>query len=184
VRYSFPYITAKYTSEPVTLDEAREWLRLDIPGYEAEDTTVASLIESAIDYVEKECNISLGVSTYQWYTECLPCEIKDSAYVKSIVSIEEEGDAGFTAIDDSNYTLIKTGERSSRIKWKSDFSSSAESYRVNFTAGFDEGEIPPRLLMAVRTLVSKWYDNRNDTVEEKKTMVDRILSAFRIPYAG
>jgi uncharacterized phiE125 gp8 family phage protein len=184
VRSTFPYLVSRYTSEPVTLDEAREWLRLDIAGYEAEDSTIAQLVESAIDYVEKECNISLGVSEYEWYTECLPCVINDAAYVKSIVSIEEETETGYTAINESNYSLIQTGERSTRIKWKSDFSSSADSYKIRFTAGFNEGEIPQRLLIAVRILISKWYDNRNDSVEEKKTAVDRILSAFRIPYAG
>lgn len=184
MKYSFPFLVSKYTTEPVSLDEAREWLRLDIQGYEAEDSTIAQLVLSAIDYVEKECNISLGVSEYEWNTECLPREIKDAAYVKSIVSIEEETEAGYTAIDSQNYTLIKTGERSTRIKWKSGFSSSADAYKVSFTAGFEEGEIPERILMAVRILICKWYDSRGDTVEEKKTVVDRILSAFKIPYAG
>lgn len=184
MRSSYPYLIEKYNSEPVTLDEAREWLRLDIPGYEAEDSTIAALVESAVDYVEKECNISLGISEYEWYTECLPCVINDAAYVKSIVSIVEETESGYTEIDNSNYTLIQTGERSTCIKWKTDFSSSADSYKIRFTAGFNDGEIPQRLLMAVRILISKWYDNRNDSVEEKKTAVDRILSAFRIPYAG
>lgn len=181
---NYPFLKEKYTDEPISLDEAREWLRLDIDGYEEEDTIVAVLVESAIDYVERECNLSLAVSTYEWYTDCLPCEIRDVYYIRSITSIEVEVETGFEVIPGSNYSLIPASERRSKIKWKDDYTATGSSFRVTFTAGFEIGKIPPRILLAVRVLLSKFYENRDDTPEEKKTAVDRLLESFKIPYFG
>jgi uncharacterized phiE125 gp8 family phage protein len=182
--HNYPILKERYTNEPISLDEAQEWLRLDIEGYEDEDTVLAALVESAIDYVERECNLSLGVSTYEWYPDYLPCEIRDTYYIRSITSIEVEGESGFELIQSTNYSLIPASERRTKIRWIEGFSSTGSNFRVTFKAGFEEGKIPPRILLAVRVLLSKFYENRGDNAEEKKTVVDRLLSSFKIPYFG
>lgn len=182
--HNYPILKERYTTEPVSLDEAREWLRLDIDGYEDEDTVLAVLVDSAIDYIERECNLSLGISTYEWYPECLPSEIRDTYYIQSITSIEVDGATGFEVIPDTNYTLIPASERRSKIRWNETYTTTGSNFRVTFTAGFEDGKIPPRILLAVRVLVSKFYESRGDNPEEKKTVVDRLLSSFKIPYFG
>lgn len=181
---NYPVLKTKYTYEPVSLEEARQWLRVDIAGYEEEDTEIAALVLAAIDYVERECNLSLGVSTYEWYPNYLPCEIRDAFYIKDITSIEQEGESGFETIPNTNYTLIPASERRKVIRWKEGFSTTATQFKVTFTAGFEEGKISERLLLAVRVLISKFYENRDDTPEEKKTVVDRLIESFKIPYFG
>lgn len=181
---SYPILKTKYDSLPVTVDQAKNWLRLDIPGYTIEDSKIEGLIAAAVDYVETECNLSLGVSDYEWYVDFLPCEIRDRYLIKSITSIEEEADSEYTLIPAENYTLIPAGELRSKIRWNRGFTTSSCSFRVMFKAGYDTESIPPRLLQAVRGLIAEWYDDPGDYVRAKKTMVDRLLEPYILPYAG
>ncbi|MDR6805566.1 putative phiE125 gp8 family phage protein [Dyadobacter sp. BE34] len=181
---SYPILKEKYTVSPVTLVQAKQWLKLDIPGYVAEDAKIQELIDEAIGYVETETNLSLAVSDYEWYTSTLPCEIRDKYLIQSITSIEEEGDSGFTVIPASNYSLIRESELRSRIRWAASFRTSKTFFRVTFKAGYPEGKIEKNLLRAVRGLIAEWYEAPGDYVREKKTMVDRLLAPFVLPYAG
>ncbi|ACT96701.1 hypothetical protein [Dyadobacter fermentans] len=181
---TYPRLKTKYTSLPVSVEQAKKWLRLDIPGFTGEDEKIEELIGSAVDYVETECKLSLGLSDYEWYANCLPCEIPDQFLVDSITSIEELFPSGYTVIADTNYFLVPVSERSSKIQWISSFETSSTVFRVNFKAGYADGKIPKRLLQAVRGLIAEWYDSPGDYVREKKTMVDRLLEPFVIAYAG
>lgn len=181
---TYPVLKTKYTASPVSVEQAKNWLRLDIPDYTAEDGKIESLIEAAVSYVEKECNLSLGISDYEWYTDYLPCKFADTFNVASIVRVEQEVDDDFVVIADSEYKLIPISETTSRIRWKSSFKATGSFFRTTFSAGYGDGKIPPRLLQAVRVLIAEWYDDPGDYVREKKTMVDRLLAPYVLPYAG
>jgi uncharacterized phiE125 gp8 family phage protein len=170
--------------EPISLEEARSWLRMDIPDFQDDDSDIEAAVNAAVDYIERECNLSLTVSDYEWFTDCLPCEIRDTFYIRSITSIEANTDGVITAVDPVNYELIPASNRRAYIKWKKDFYSHSDHFVVKFKAGFELGEYPERLLMAVRALTSEFYHERGDGIKEKKTMVDRLLAPFIIPYAG
>jgi uncharacterized phiE125 gp8 family phage protein len=157
---------------------------MDIPGYTGEDDTIEDLIASAVDYVETECNLSLGVSTYEWYPDCLPGLFPDTVYVQNILSIDGTNSTGTALIDAANYSLIKTGSRGRKIKWIDSFKSDHSAFKVTFKAGFEDGKIPPRLLMALRALVAEWYDNRGNLSQEKKTFVDNLLAPYVIAYVA
>ena len=180
----YPILKTKYTSLPVSIEQAKKWLRLDIPGYFAEDEKIEELIGAAIDYVETECNLSLGLSDCEWYANCLPREIPDRFHVDSITKIEELLPAGYTEIAATNYSLIPVSERTSIIQWIPAFQTSSTVFRINFKAGYQDGKIPKRLLQAVRGLIAEWYDSPGDYVREKKTMVDRLLEPYVLAYAG
>lgn len=177
-------VPQEFQGEPITLEQARTWLRMDIPDFEDDDDDIATSVYAAIDYVERECNFSLTVSDYEWYTNCLPCEIRDTFYVRSITSIESRVEGSNTTLDSINYELIPAGERRAYIKWKEGFTVDSDHFIVKFKAGFLPGEYPERILMAVRALISEFYHERGDGIKEKKTMVDKLLAPFIIPYAG
>lgn len=181
---TYSILKTKYESLPVSVEQAKKWLRLDIPDFEEENSKILDLIEAAIDYVETECHLSLGLSDYEYYANCLPCEIPDRFHVESITSIEELLSSGYTEILNTNYSLMPVSERTKVIQWVPDFETSSTVFRVNFKAGYGEGKIPKRLLQAVRGLVAEWYDDPGDYVREKKTMVDRLLEPYIISYAG
>ncbi|MBO9614204.1 MAG: phage head-tail connector protein [Dyadobacter sp.] len=181
---TYPFIATRYTDEIVSLAEAREWLRVDIGGYEDDDNTIIALIQSAIDYVEKKCNLSLGVSDYEWHTFSLPCAMRDTYFVRSITSIQEKTSSGLVAIDPSNYELVPASKRRHLILWKNGYFNNGSGFLVKFKAGFDEDEVPPTLLMAIRALIAGWFDGREDAINEKKTLSDKLIATYRIGYAG
>ncbi|MCF0060124.1 hypothetical protein MUK70_12810 [Dyadobacter chenwenxiniae] len=178
---SYPYLVEKYGGGNFSIDDGRRWIRMDIPGYDECDDDLAETMHAALDYVETECNVSLGISTYEWYTENLPCTIPDATFLKEIVSIEGFKDGMATAIATTNYALRKVGAKNTRIIWNPSFNHQYEHFIVKFKAGMGPEEIPPRMVMAIRILVGEWDTNRIDLPAEKKTMVDRLLSIYVIP---
>lgn len=183
----YPYRTIKPAVEVISLEQARAWLNMDIEGVTFADNVIRDLLESAIDYVETEINVSLGVSTYEWCPECFPTDILDTFFVQSILSISRTEDEDYVAIDPANYKLVKVSERRTKIVWASAYDRSGENqyspYKVVFTAGYPEDKIPPRLKQAIRALIAAWYNGDSDPVSEKKTLSDKIMAPFVIPYA-
>ncbi|MCE7071994.1 hypothetical protein LZG74_16885 [Dyadobacter sp. CY327] len=155
---------------------------MDIPEFEDDDQTIENLVNAGIDYVETQCNLQLGISDYEWYTSCLPYEIPDTFYVRSITSIESVASGGPTIINPSNYEFIRMSKRRCCIQWNNDYSNNATSFLVKFKAGFEEGYVPEALLMAVRAFIGDGYVNREDPIREKRTLVDKLISPFVLPY--
>lgn len=181
---TYPYVVNKYDTELISLEEARAWLRMDIPDFEDDDQTIEALLNAGIDYVETQCNFQLGVSDYEWYTSCLPCEIPDTFYIRSITSIESKAGGVSTLIDASNYEFIKASKRRSCIMWNEDYTNDSTGYIVKFKAGFEEGKVPESLLLAIRAFIGDGYLNREDPIKEKRTLVDKLISPYVLPYAG
>lgn len=179
-----PFVTGKYDHDIVTLDQARQWLRMDIPGYEEEDSVIEMAIESAISRVEEECNLSLGISEYIWNTQYLPCEIKDTFYVKSITSIEYKSGSDYILVPISDYELMQVSKRRSVILWNENINYNSKIFRLRFNAGFDEGSTPAIYLQIIRSMVAEQFDNRGDGVAEKKTLSEKLMNKVKIGYAG
>jgi hypothetical protein len=174
---TYPFITQKYTTSVISIDLAKQWLEMDIEGYDGKDALIEQIIMSAVASVEKELNFQLGLSTYTWYSPCLPYKFNDTQYVKEIVSIKH----GSTVINNNTYYLLPTSERSSMIIWY-DTPASAPFYEVIFKAGLSE--MDPGLLQAIRARIGEYYINRGDGVSEKRTLSDKLLTPFIIPYVG
>lgn len=182
---TFPYILTKYTDEPITLEEARKWLRMDIEGYEEDDDSVAKALLAAIDKVETEIDSTLCVSTYQWNTWCFPCDFGSKNLIRSITSIQYHDGNNYLTLDTDKYSLVRTGELSSKIYYSDlpTVESSNFPIIVTFTAGYQIGEIPDRILQAVRALTGEFYNGfLGDTVSEKRTLSDKLLNTARIPF--
>ena len=181
---SFPYRTVKPEPFDVfTLAQARRWLNMDIEGVTFADDEIKDLVEEAISLVETRINISLGVSTYEWYPECRPCDIPDTFYIKQILSISQDVEGVDTVVSPVNYSLIRTGRRLVKIVWNKDYERSSGQYKMTFTAGFLPSEIPKELKTAIRLLLSALYNSEGDPVSEKKTLSDKLINLHVIGYA-
>lgn len=156
---------------------------MDVPGYTGEDSTINAAIKAAINKVEVDCNLQLGVSEYQWNTDCRPCDFSDVYYVKSIISIRYHNGTTYVTVPDSDYELVRIGEKRSRIRWNEDVDITGDRFELKFTAGF---AVPPdALLRAVRALMGEDFGgNRGDGVSERKTLSDKLMAPFQIGYPG
>lgn len=182
---SFPFITTKYTHEIVSLREVKQWLRMDIEGYDEEDEVIEKLIKEAVSSVEQECGFTLGISDYQWNCDSRPCNFGDIGWITEITAITYTEDIDPVAYTTDDYRLIRTGKRDSKIKWsKSITVSRSFEHTLTFKAGFAEGDIPDDLITAIRARIGELFENRKDGVSEKRTLSDKILLRYKNAYAG
>jgi uncharacterized phiE125 gp8 family phage protein len=185
---TFRYRTAKPSAlDIITLDMARSYLNMDIPGVTFADDLIVQFIKSAVAYVERKTNVSFGISTYKWSGGwCSRMRIPDSFYVKSIVSVKAtDRDGVETVASPTDYKLVRVGEKESEIRWVYGYEKIPYAeYEIEWTAGFDPSDSPyEELKQAILLLVGSWYDTRVDSVAEKKTLADRIINLHVIGYA-
>ncbi|QRQ99712.1 head-tail connector protein [Dyadobacter sandarakinus] len=180
----YPFVITPHAEEIISLDLAKKWLRMDIPGYTGEDEVIQEAIKAAVSRVETVCNLSLGISTYQWNTESQPCQIKDVFYVKEIVSLRHFDNDAYQTIQTDQYELVQIGEKRSVILYHPDFDARYGRFELTFTAGFGADRVPSDLKRAIRAMISEDFDNRADGVSEKKTLSDKLMEPYRIGYPG
>lgn len=182
---TYPFILEKYVDEPVSLGEAREWLRMDVDGYEDEDNSIESALTAAIAKVEHDLDATLCVSTYQWNTWCFPCDFGGKNMVRELISISYHDGTEYVVLPTNKYSLVRTGELRSKIYYGDnipEISTSNFPVQVVFTAGYELGSIPENILQAVRALTAEFFDNRGDGVSEKRTLSDKLIDSIRIPF--
>jgi len=176
----YPYVITPHGTTVVTLQEAREWLRMDITGFVEEDSSILKTINAAVSRVETYCNVQLGVSTFEYNPDHVPCQIPDVKHVKEIVSVEiRNADGSYQTVPSGDYELVRTGKISHRIDWNV---LPQGRLRIRFTAGMDP--VPDQLRQAIRAMLSEYFDNRTDGVSEKKTLSEKLMDDFFVPYAG
>lgn len=159
---------------------------MDIEGYEEDDDSIAKALTAAIDKVETEIDSTLDVSTYQWNTWCFPCEFGSKHLVRSIESIQYHNGTTYVNLSTDKYSLVRIGELKSKIYYGDDLptvESSNFPVIITFTAGYQLGQIPERILQAVRALTGEFYSSYlGDPVSEKRTLSDKLLSTARVPF--
>ena len=148
-------ITKQPTAEPVTLDEARDYLRAE----NNEDDLINSLIATSREYVENWCG-GLCIREQQWeqrqtggmeYIQILRLP------VKSIDTVTYY--AGF----DSNGEDVTVREANGRIYHRNGYfkpGRPGDGYKIEFTAGMDS--VPASLKTAMLRLMAFLYENREE----------------------
>ena len=164
----------------IATDDVQEWLRIDA-GDTSQDTTINSLIATAISRVQQRANRSLitqtRVATFG-YGDTL---ILPYTPVQSITSVESQGtDGAWTAVSASAYVNMGMG----RLEFKQ-----PGTYRCTYVAGYgdDVTDVPDDAKRAICRFVAERFEFRTGTVtgaisvkQDGLSWKDE-LSAIRIP---
>lgn len=153
--------------EPVSLDEAKLFLRID---HDDENDLIETLIRSSRERLEDRLNIAMIERTMRLVTS----ERGDIALprwpVSSIetVVIEEEETNVFTVNLRSRPVIITV--------------TLGSPVRVEFTAGYGSqaGDIPAPLRQAILLLVAHGYEHRNGETGSFPLMVDALTMPYRV----
>lgn len=177
MNYSGPHLITDAASEPITLNQAKLWLKIDTspPTAHDDDSIVEALITAARKAVENEINRPIGEQTFEVGFECF-----ESAFefpmppLISIVSIKytlEDGTIG--VIEDLeaspavastvDYDLETSRERGaiylrSDQTWPTDTLANGYPVRIRYKAGYTS--VPAPIIMAMRFLIGHLYENR------------------------
>ena len=154
-------------TEPVTLAEAKTFLRVD---HAYEDALINTLITAARERLESHLNIAMILRPMQISQAC-GGEIKLPRWpVTQVNSVVADGDpvTDFTGNLRSRPATVTVPD--------------AQSSEITFTAGFGPTPdlVPAPLRQAVLLLVSRGYEHRNVDPDTLPLMVDALTMPYRM----
>lgn len=171
------------TSEPVTTDEAKLHLRVDISD---DDTLIANLIGAACQAFEEINGRSLFTTTWKLILDSWPSQpyiVLPRPPLASVTSIVYTDTAGTpTTWDAANYVVetLRTPGRvhlAEDVDWPSVSLRWASPITITYVAGWSAVEaIPQRYKQAILLLIGHWYENRESVVVG--TTVGKLPLAF------
>lgn len=184
------------TAEPVTLEDAKLWLRLD-EHESAEDPLIESLITKARQRWEEVKQRSALVQTFDCYpdealTDGCPVVIPKAPLV-SVTSIRgfqssEATDTGGTAMSTSGY-YVDTAHEFGRVIPLSAFTYPTATREINpviirFTAGYstDPHSVPESVKTEIKQIVARVYEHRGDEVGMSLALED--VTDYDLPTWG
>jgi uncharacterized phiE125 gp8 family phage protein len=170
-------------SEPVSLAEAKEFLRVE---HDADDDVIAALIAAARIHVEAQTRRALMTQTWRIVRDAWP-----QAGVLAVIAqpLRELVAARVYASDNSPHALeldgIAVDTVSGMLLLPPDIpapgrATSGIELDVEVGYGDEAGDVPEPLRHAIRLLVAHWYENRAPVTRE--TALPPNVSALIAPY--
>lgn len=153
--------------EPITLDEAKKHLRVDIAN---DDTLISSLITAAREYCEDFQNRAYITQTWQLWLDGWPdgSEIsipKPPLQTVSSIKYYSEDGAEYT-LPAEDY-IVDVQSQPGRVvlasgkSWPDVSLRPANAVVVDFVVGYgDAVDVPQRVKQAILLLVGHWYEHR------------------------
>lgn len=139
-------------TEPVTLTEIKQWLR--IQSNSAEDALLNELIVEGRKWVEKRCGISVVAKEVTAIIEVMNEQEFPYGPVQNIDSITAVNDQGETV---SNYRVVGLDGGYPAVQGYGRFT-------FTYDAGMDT--VPADLKGAIKNYVAFAYENRGDEIDE------------------
>jgi uncharacterized phiE125 gp8 family phage protein len=181
-------ITAPGT-EPITLDEAKAHLRVDL---EAEDTLIEALITAAREQAEAYLKRALVTQTWELYLDEFPEQI-DVPFppLQSVTSIVYVDDDGVDqTLDTSTYTVDAKAQPGRIVpaydeSWPST-RAVPNAVTVQFVAGYGAASaVPLSIKQAMLLMIGDMYENRESfvigqSVNELPLTSERLLWPYRV----
>lgn len=176
-------------AEPLTLNEVKQWLRLDEIG--DDDSLILGLITAAREKCEADTGVVLMSRTVdesfdtwpktytipQYYARKIELGLWPVSSVSSVKYIDENG--AEQTLNSSLYTVDLT-QRPARVVlnpdevWP-DIGGYPSAVKVRYAAGYSSiTEIPSTLKVAMKWEIAKAYDHREDGPATGRMMSERI----------
>lgn len=189
-------VTQIATIEPISLDEAKQWL---LVTYDDQDDVIESIIKAARLKIERRCGISIAMKQYAEKISGFSDKIElSNPPVISVDSIKYlDADGVEQTVDPAGYELVQDDYVPfvfALSEWPSDISDRLDAVRVTYTTGIDiedspPDEIPEDLKQALRWLISHFFENRESTaltpvrqeIQEVPDTVEAILAPYIVP---
>lgn len=177
-------------TEILSLDDVKQHLRIDT---DFDDAVITAFIVAAKDYVENFLNGALTTQVWEAVLDhWLP---KIQLYMFPIVSIDS---IIYSDMLGTEYTLDSTGyninlnsrpaviTRPVYTCWPLVILYPTGAIHIQFTAGYaSAADIPQAILLAMKMLISQWYENREPVITGTSSNVGQLpfaVEALLRPY--
>lgn len=185
------YLLAGPAAEPVTLAEAKAWLRLDSTD---EDALVSTLVAAARIHLESTTGRALLTQSWRIVLDCWPIDRTVTlpvAPLQSLTEIRAYDDGGvFTTISLAQFQA-ETAVAPARLLLPPTVDGMPAlrqrlGIEIDYVAGYgdDAGDVPADLRQALLVLVAYWFEHRDAVITAGAGSVippgfDRMVSAYR-----
>lgn len=175
-------------AEPVTLAEAKSYLRLQS---DSEDALLGGLIRAAREDVERATGTALIDQGWRLLLDAWPASavaFLSPHPVKQVTSVTAYGSEGEAWVVDPDDYLLDANARPARLH----FEKRPEPLRVmngieiDFTAGFGEAgpDVPDLLRRAILLLVAHWFEFRAQIAASEQPVsypagYDRMIAGYK-----
>jgi len=178
-RWQFRYsVVVEPATEPVTLDEAKLFARVD---EDVDDALVDALIASARQCVEEETGIALMPQTRDAFLNVAP-ESKEFELswrpIQSVTYIKALNEDGTDTEIDSTDILLDGANARIGIKTGADIFPLAigdqrfNGFVIRYVSGYaDAATVPEWAKTAIKMLVAHWYEHREASAAEIQTKI-------------
>jgi len=183
-------LTSAPAVEPVTVDEAKWFLRID---YDDENSLLASLITSSRLQIEAALDLALITQSWSWTFDSWPkgnvLELP-IGFVRSIEAVRITARDGTVNEVSPDQFVLEGGRIPPRLLSKSgDWPKPgipALGIEIAFTAGFgsEPSDVPEPIRQALLMLVAHWYEHRDPAeIGGAATRIPEAVSALLKPYS-
>lgn len=165
-------IDVQSTSEPLTLQEVKDHLRVTLSD---EDGLITRLLRTALEYVQDATNKQLVETTYTYRRDTFPRGSRELKLpvgpVSEVLEVRYIDLAGNEqTMDEADYHASLDREPASVVPAYNEVWPAARRQRdavaVQFTAGYgDPSDVPDRFKEAMLLLIGHWYEYRQEVVE-------------------
>lgn len=172
-QYALERLTAP-SVYPITLDEAREQMRID--DYDS-DTLILRLISAATSFVDAQGVLGKAIITQtwaQWAGQSPGTVTLMLGPVQSVDAVKYYDTDGVLQTDTlSNYEVLGTANRKT-IAPKSGFNwpttqNRDDAIKIEYTVGYGSApsNVPETVRQAMLMLVAHWYENRENSTTDR-----------------
>lgn len=172
-------------NEPVTLEEARAHLRLDM---EAEDTLLRAFLTAARVALEAQTRRAFVTQSWRLILDAWPAAVVTlpMAPVSAITGVTMNDAGAPRVVAPSLYDTALEGDAPRLVAngiWPAP-SRRVGGIHIDFTAGYGEaGDVPAPLRQAILLLATHWFENREPvSIGDKAGELPLSVSALIAPY--
>lgn len=154
-------------AEPITLSEAKAFLRVD---HDDEDVLIQTLIASARDRLEAHLNVAMIARSMQIATSTDGTVQLPRWPVIAVQTVRFDG-------EDTDEAVINLLCRPATVTF-----CAAEEAEIVFTAGYgsNPSDVPAPLRQAMLLLVARGYEHREGPPDTLPLMVDALTMPYRV----
>lgn len=166
-------VLSEYVTEPITLVEAKNYLRVDYPE---DDDLIEALITSARVRLEQYAGVAMTNRTLQ--VVAFMSEFIELPYVPmgTLLTVEYWNDQDWVELQEGDYNII--GITTTKIYA---VSYGAGEYRFTYTCGYNE--VVPTMKTATYKMLADLYEYRESSVEASQPSAN-LTTAYELmkPY--
>jgi uncharacterized phiE125 gp8 family phage protein len=173
-------ISTAATTLPVSIAEVKKHLRIE--SYGDHDDMIESYIEAATDTIEKRANIMIGSQTWKLFLSSEEVTENIFFYKSPITSISSikyyDSDNALQTLSSSLYTtVLDIRPAQIIISELPSVYDRTDAMEITFVGGYTT--TPRDIKLAIKQRCYKIYNSPDDTVEQKMTLMEKVIRDYR-----